>query len=101
MKFGNIWSTKVTIQDSTSCIIYTIYNLRQLTYKSIIVEALQFPSNTQSHWSSGVNGLLPRDAQTHNGTGFLMLALSRNIGDPDMIDHWPYPRLRADNGKLN
>ncbi len=50
------------------------------------VEALQFHSNTQSHWSSGstvcflsrgISGLHPQDAQTHNGTGFLLLAMSR------------------------
>ncbi len=38
---------------------------------------------------------------SHNGTGFLLLAMSRYIGDPDVIDHWPRPRLRADNGKLH
>jgi hypothetical protein len=38
---------------------------------------------------------------SHNGTGFLLLAPSRYIGDPDMIDHLPCPRLRADNGKLH
>jgi hypothetical protein len=37
----------------------------------------------------------------HNKTGFLLLALSCYIGDPDVIDHWPHPRLRADNGKLH
>jgi hypothetical protein len=74
------------------------------------VEALQFHSNTQSHWSSestvcfqsrGVSGLRPGDARTHNGIGFLLLALSRYIGDPDVIDHWPCPRLCADNGMLH
>jgi hypothetical protein len=39
----------------------------------------------------GVSGPRPGDAQTHNGTGFLLLALSRYIGDPDVIDHWPRP----------
>ncbi len=73
------------------------------------MEALQFHSNTQSHWSSGstvasrlgASGSHPKDAQTHDGTGFLLLALSRYIGDPDIIDHWPHPRLHADNGKLH
>ncbi len=37
----------------------------------------------------GVSGLHPGDAQIHNGTGFLLLAVSRYIGDPDVIpDHW-------------
>jgi hypothetical protein len=39
--------------------------------------------------------------QTHNGNGFLLLAMARYIGDPDVIYHWPHPRLRADNGKLH
>ncbi len=47
----------------------------------------------------GVSSLHPGDAQNHNGTG--LLALSRYIGDCNMIDHWPHPRLRADNGKLH
>ncbi len=38
---------------------------------------------------------------SHNGTGFLLLALSHNIGDLDVIDHWPRTRLQADNGKLH
>jgi hypothetical protein len=44
---------------------------------------------------------VPENARTHNGTRFLLLALSRYTGDPDMIDHWPCPRLRVDNGKLH
>ncbi len=27
--------------------------------------------------------------------------LHLHIGDPDKIDHWPRPRLCADNGKLH
>ncbi len=75
--------------------------------KEPLVEALQFHSNTQSHWSSGLTVcFLSRFAsrgctQYHNGTGFLLLALSRYIGDPNVIDHWPRPRLRAENGKLH
>jgi hypothetical protein len=38
---------------------------------------------------------------SHNGTGFLQLALSRYIGDPSVIDRRPRPRLRASNGKLH
>ncbi len=38
---------------------------------------------------------------THNGTGFLLLVLSCYIGDPDMLGHWPRPRLRVDNRKLH
>ncbi len=34
-----------------------------------------------------VSGSHPGDSQTHNRTGFLLLALSRYIGDPDVIDH--------------
>ncbi len=30
-----------------------------------------------------------QDAQTHNGTGFLLLVMSHYISDPDTIDHWP------------
>ncbi len=33
--------------------------------------------------------------------GFLLLALSRYIGDPNMIDFWPCPMLRANNEKLH
>ncbi len=42
-----------------------------------------------------------RCTHSHNGTGFLLLALSRYIGDPDMIDHWPRPRLCADYWKAS
>ncbi len=49
----------------------------------------------------GVNGSLSGDAQIHNGTGFLLLAMSRYIGDPKVIDHWPHPRFGANNGKLH
>jgi hypothetical protein len=38
---------------------------------------------------------------SRNGAGFLLLALSRYFGDPDVIDHWPHPRLCANNGKLH
>ncbi len=48
-----------------------------------------------------VSGSHPGDAKTHNGTGFFLLALSRCVGDPDVIDHWGHPRLCADNGKLH
>ncbi len=37
---------------------------------------------------------------SHHRTKFLLLVLSRYIGDPNMIDHWPRPRPCADNGKL-
>ncbi len=49
----------------------------------------------------GVSSLRPGDAQHHNGTGFLLSSMSRYIGDPDVIDHGPRPRLRANNGKLH
>ncbi len=49
----------------------------------------------------GVSGSCPGDAPTHNQTGFLLLAMSRCIGDPNVIDHWLCPRLCANNGKLN
>ncbi len=38
---------------------------------------------------------------SHNGTGFLLLVLTSYIGDPNLIDHWPHPRRRADNGKIH
>jgi hypothetical protein len=60
-----------------------------------IGEQLQYHCiHTQFHWSSG-----PPFASRHEGSGFnpqggylcetgiLLLALSRYIGDPDMIDH--------------
>jgi hypothetical protein len=37
---------------------------------------------------------------SHNGTRFLMLALSCCIGDPDVNDHWPRRRLHAVDGKF-
>jgi hypothetical protein len=49
----------------------------------------------------GVSGSHPGDVQTCDGTGFLLLATSRYIGDPNVIDHWPRLRLCADNGKLH
>jgi hypothetical protein len=49
----------------------------------------------------GFSGLHHKDAQTHNRTRFLLLALFLYVGDPEVIDHWPRPRLRADNGKLH
>jgi hypothetical protein len=33
------------------------------------------------------SGSRPGDSQPHNGTGFLLLVLSRYIGDPDVINH--------------
>jgi hypothetical protein len=50
---------------------------------------------TMSHWSSGLTCLLPftRDPGSNPlggylcETGILLLALSRYIGDPDVIDH--------------
>jgi hypothetical protein len=65
------------------------------------VEALQFHSNQQVQWVNhfllvqGVSGSRPGDAKTHNGTGFLLLALSHYFGDPEVFDHWPCPRLCA------
>ncbi len=35
----------------------------------------------------GVSSSRPGDAWTHNGTAFLLLALSSYISDPDVIDH--------------
>jgi hypothetical protein len=70
----------------------------------------QFHSNTQCHWASGSTICIPSKGQrftswgcTHsdNGTRFLVLALSCYIGDPDVIDQWPHPRLHAVNGKLH
>ncbi len=74
-----------------------------------IVEALQFHTITQSHWSSRSTVCFPsRGSAVHvPGTHKLAMepvfssALSRYIGDPDMIDHWPRPRLHAENGKLH
>ncbi len=47
-----------------------------------------------------------RDAQTHNGTWVFLLALSRYIADPNMIDHLgsmptmgSFTKLRTDNVK--
>ncbi len=37
---------------------------------------------------------------SHNGTGFLLLVLSRYIGDPNMIDQWPCPRLTPTMGSF-
>ncbi len=60
------------------------------------MEALQFHSNKQSHWSSGLTVCfhsrrsvvrVPGCTHSHNGTGFLLLVLSCYIGDPDVIDH--------------
>jgi hypothetical protein len=50
---------------------------------------------TMSHWSSGLTCLLPATRVTGSnpleGTyvkpGILLLAMSRYIGDPDVIDH--------------
>ncbi len=49
---------------------------------------------TMSHWSSGLTCLLPATRVTGSNpqgdlseTGFLLLALTRYIGDPDVIDH--------------
>ncbi len=50
---------------------------------------------TMSHWSSGLTCLLPATRVTGSNplggylceTGILLLALSRYIGDPDVIDH--------------
>jgi hypothetical protein len=59
------------------------------------VEALQFKTTTQSHWSRGSTVCfpsrgsafrIPGDAQVHNGTGFLLLALS--CYSPLIILHW-------------
>ncbi len=59
-----------------------------------IVEALQFHTTTHPHSSSGSTSCFPSrglevralgDGQTLNGTGFLLLAMSRYIGDPDVI----------------
>ncbi len=47
----------------------------------------------------GVSDSRPGDAQTHSEAGFLLLALSCYIGDPDLINHWTPPRLPSDNGK--
>jgi hypothetical protein len=75
-----------------------------------IVEAMQFHSKTKSPGPvgqpfasrlGGHSASRPGDAQTHNVTGFLLLAMSCYFGDPDVIDHWPRPRLHADNGKLH
>jgi hypothetical protein len=82
-----------------------------------IVEALQFYSNSQSHWSSGSTVCFPSRGQRFVSQGctnsqwnrFLLLVLSYplsrylliHIGDPDVIDHWTHPRLCADNGKLH
>jgi hypothetical protein len=66
-----------------------------------------FPHVSLVQWTNhllpatGDSGLRLEDAKTHNGTRFLLLALSRYIGDPDVIDYWPCPRLRSDYGKLH
>jgi hypothetical protein len=63
---------------------------------------------TMSHWSSGLPVcFLPQGTQAQIPwgdlceTGILLLALSRHIGDPDVIDHQQGPQLslgpRADN----
>ncbi len=71
----------------------------------LIMEALQFHSNTQSHWSSGWNFcFLPRGAAVHvlgmqphlEWKQVLLLAKSRYIGDLNMIpDHWLHQVLFA------
>ncbi len=65
------------------------------------MELLHSHTTTQSHWSSGSTICFPPNGAavcdfafqgcTHtSGTGILLLALSRYIGDPDVIpDHWP------------
>ncbi len=78
------------------------------------VEALQFHSNTQSHWSSGSTICFPcrgsrvpvcTSSQWNRGGGFLLM-LSRYIGDPHMIPSLAlqpfsgcFTSLRADNWK--
>jgi hypothetical protein len=41
----------------------------------------------------GGQRLASREAQTHIGTKFLLLSLSRYIGEPNVIDYWPGHRL--------
>jgi hypothetical protein len=61
-----------------------------------IVESLQSHFNlTMSHWSSGLPVSFPSQGtwvQNHWGayvkSGILLLALSRYISDPDVIDHF-------------
>jgi hypothetical protein len=65
------------------------------------IHSLTGPVDQPLHPVQQVSASHPGDEQTHNGTGFLLLALSRYIGDPDMIDHRPPPRLRANNRKFH
>jgi hypothetical protein len=94
---------------------YLFKNLYVPFHIHATVEALQFHSYTQFHWSRGsticfpiygVSGLRPGDAQTHKGTRFLLLALSHYIGDPNVIrslaslpSSGSFTRLCADNVK--
>ncbi len=64
--------------------------------------------HTQFHWTSGSPDCFPSWGTRFQspegylcGIGIFLLALSRYIGDPDKIDHWPHPRLSPDNGKLH
>ncbi len=74
-----------------------------------LVKLLQFHSNTMSYWSSGIITCFPPKGAAVHAPGVqpalwnldYLLAPSRYIGDPDLIDHWPRPRLRAHNGKLH
>ncbi len=79
-----------------------------LEYLNIsVVELMQSHTNTQSHWSSGSTVCFPpRGAEVHVpgmhlhshwNWGFL-LAMSRYIGDPDVIQSWPCPLWDASLG---
>ncbi len=67
----------------------------QIFVNLVIVESLQSHCiHTMSHWSSGLPVCFPSwgtRVQSPGGylckTGILLLALSRYIGDPNMIDH--------------
>ncbi len=72
-----------------------------------VVMALQFRSNTQSHWSSGSTDCFPSRGQWFESQGCTnsqwnwVSPVSAVTGDLDVIDRWPRPRLHASNRKLH
>ncbi len=77
------------------CLICLLWACTISEYFSIVESLQSHMILTMSHWSSGLTCLLPTTRVTGSnplggylcGTGILPLALSRYIGDPDVIDH--------------
>jgi hypothetical protein len=83
-------SSYATVHPEHKALLYSVYK-----HKPKHVESQQSHFiHTQSHWSSGSTLWFPSwgtQVQSPGGylceTGILLLALSRYIGDPDVIDH--------------